>query len=315
MNVDIAERLAKRRREAGYSQEGLAEKLGVSRQAVSKWERSESSPDTDNLIALAQLYGVSLDDLLYVDESFKDDVEFEAADRAADRKEGSKNADTAEKSGASDSTDSVFEVEDGDAKVKFGPGGLHVKDGDDYVHLSWKDGINVKEKGGDEVHVGWDGIHVKEKGFKDGESCGSAFNEAGDEGEWVKAKVIVNGKPYDSWEDYKDICSKRKAWVKFPFPLLVLLVYILLGVFANAWAVGLFVFFLIPIYYMIVHAVGKKQPGNFFKGIYPLVCVIWFLWMAFVLNQAHPAWVIFLTIPLAEWLFHTISKAYNHRKA
>ncbi|MEG0476916.1 MAG: helix-turn-helix transcriptional regulator, partial [Raoultibacter sp.] len=58
MNVEIAERLAKRRREAGFSQEELAARLSVSRQAVSKWERSESSPDTDNLIALAKIYGV-----------------------------------------------------------------------------------------------------------------------------------------------------------------------------------------------------------------------------------------------------------------
>jgi transcriptional regulator with XRE-family HTH domain len=47
-----------------YSLRESAEKLGVSRQAVSKWERAESSPDTDNLIALAQLYSVTLDVLL-----------------------------------------------------------------------------------------------------------------------------------------------------------------------------------------------------------------------------------------------------------
>ena len=74
MNVEIAQRLAARRKQAGLSQEALAERLGVSRQAVSKWERSESSPDTDNLIALAQLYGLSLDDLLYVDDEIRDDV-------------------------------------------------------------------------------------------------------------------------------------------------------------------------------------------------------------------------------------------------
>ena len=67
MDVDIAKRLADRRRAAGLTQEELAEKLGVSRQAVSKWECSESSPDTDNLISLARLYDVSLDDLLYTD--------------------------------------------------------------------------------------------------------------------------------------------------------------------------------------------------------------------------------------------------------
>ena len=64
MTLEIAVRLTEMRRAHGYSQEDLAEKLGISRQAVSKWERAESSPDTDNLIALAKLYGVSLDELL-----------------------------------------------------------------------------------------------------------------------------------------------------------------------------------------------------------------------------------------------------------
>ena len=58
MNLEIANRLLALRREHGYSQEELAYKLGVSRQAVSKWERA------DNLLALARLYGVSLDALL-----------------------------------------------------------------------------------------------------------------------------------------------------------------------------------------------------------------------------------------------------------
>lgn len=64
MNIEIADRLVALRREHGYSQEELAARLGVSRQAVSKWERAESSPDTDNLIALARLYGTSLDEML-----------------------------------------------------------------------------------------------------------------------------------------------------------------------------------------------------------------------------------------------------------
>lgn len=65
MNIEIANRLVELRRAHGLSQEELAARLGVSRQAVSKWERAESSPDTDNLIALAQLYGVTLDGLLF----------------------------------------------------------------------------------------------------------------------------------------------------------------------------------------------------------------------------------------------------------
>lgn len=64
MNIETAQRLLDYRKANGYSQEELAEKIGVSRQAISKWERSESSPDTDNLIALSNLYGVTIDELL-----------------------------------------------------------------------------------------------------------------------------------------------------------------------------------------------------------------------------------------------------------
>jgi transcriptional regulator with XRE-family HTH domain len=68
MNIDIANRLYEMRKKSGLSQEELAEKIGVSRQAVSKWERAEASPDTDNLILLAKLYSLSLDDLLSTEE-------------------------------------------------------------------------------------------------------------------------------------------------------------------------------------------------------------------------------------------------------
>jgi len=68
MNIDIANRLYGLRKNSNLSQEELAEKIGVSRQAVSKWERAEASPDTDNLILLAKLYNVSLDELLSTEE-------------------------------------------------------------------------------------------------------------------------------------------------------------------------------------------------------------------------------------------------------
>ena len=72
MNIEIANRLVQLRKQHNMSQEELAEKLGISRQAVSKWERAESSPDTDNLISIAKLYNVSLDDLLKTDEGPED---------------------------------------------------------------------------------------------------------------------------------------------------------------------------------------------------------------------------------------------------
>ncbi|BCS56317.1 hypothetical protein ADLECEL_02020 [Adlercreutzia equolifaciens subsp. celatus] len=82
MNVEIAQRLAELRRERGFSQEGLAEQLGLSRQAVSKWERAESAPDMGNLIALADLYEVTLDELLRVSPEVEEDMRFESQERA-----------------------------------------------------------------------------------------------------------------------------------------------------------------------------------------------------------------------------------------
>lgn len=64
MDILTANRLMELRKKHGYSQETLANALGISRQAVSKWERAEASPDTGNLIALAKLYEMSLDELL-----------------------------------------------------------------------------------------------------------------------------------------------------------------------------------------------------------------------------------------------------------
>ena len=74
MNLEIANKLLALRKKNNLSQEDLAEKMGVSRQAISKWERGEASPDTDNLILLANLYRISLDELLNIDvKTFKSD--------------------------------------------------------------------------------------------------------------------------------------------------------------------------------------------------------------------------------------------------
>ena len=63
-SLPLAEALKRRRTEKGLTQEQLAEHLGVSRQAVSKWEQGLSEPSTANLLALAKLYGISVDALL-----------------------------------------------------------------------------------------------------------------------------------------------------------------------------------------------------------------------------------------------------------
>ena len=62
--MTIGQRIAERRKLLGISQEALGEQMGVSRQAISKWEADGAIPEIDKLIALSKLFGVSVGWLL-----------------------------------------------------------------------------------------------------------------------------------------------------------------------------------------------------------------------------------------------------------
>lgn len=62
--MTLEEQIKNYRKQAGMSQEKLAEKIGVSRQAITKWENGTGTPDISNLMAIAELFQVSLDELL-----------------------------------------------------------------------------------------------------------------------------------------------------------------------------------------------------------------------------------------------------------
>ena len=64
MKKNLGETIKAHRIRCGMTQEFLAEQMGVSRQAVSKWENGTSEPTTANLLAIAQLYGISPQELL-----------------------------------------------------------------------------------------------------------------------------------------------------------------------------------------------------------------------------------------------------------
>lgn len=67
--MTLGETIRTLRKNAGLSQEALAEKLGVSRQAVSKWENDNGMPETEKLIVMAKLFDTSLDDLIGEEKS------------------------------------------------------------------------------------------------------------------------------------------------------------------------------------------------------------------------------------------------------
>ena len=93
--MTFGEKLKAARKEAGLSQEQLSEKLSVSRSAIAKWESDKGLPDVNNLRAMGELLGVSIDYLLDEDEKIcfnetKEPIDlesFEKTGKCRDRKD------------------------------------------------------------------------------------------------------------------------------------------------------------------------------------------------------------------------------------
>lgn len=302
MDLAMAQRLVDRRKAAGLSQEALAAQLGVSRQAVSKWERSESSPDTDNLIALAALYGVSLDELLYGE--------------AASDADGSEDGSTETVDEAKEAEDSAEHADCGDkplVDISLARG-IHVIDPNkgEEVHVGWN-GIHVtNERKGEEVHVGPDGVHVDTL-EDDGHSV-----HTDDDG-----TVTIDGETFSSWKEAHDKLDHHgkhfhtkvgRTWNKFPFPALVALAYLVLGIVYGTWAAGLFLVFLIPVYYAFGDFIDQRHLSKLIDVVYSVSAEAWFLCMWLCLKQPHPAWVILITIPVVKALMRWCRKQWKHRE-
>ena len=298
MDLAMAQRLVDRRKAAGLSQEALAAQLGVSRQAVSKWERSESSPDTDNLIALAALYGVSLDELLYGEAAGDSDGGTEASDETEE---------------AENSTDNARRGDKPLVDISLARG-IHVIDPNkgEEVHVGWN-GIHVtNERKGEEVHVGPGGVHVDTL-----EDDGHSVHTNAD------GTVTIDGETFSSWKEAHDKLDHHgkhfhtklgRAWNMFPFPALIALAYLALGIVYGAWATGLFLVFLIPVYYAIGDFIDRRRLSKLIGNIYPAAAIAWFLYMWLCLGQPHPAWVILVTIPVVGALMHWCRKQWKHHK-
>lgn len=242
MNIEIANRLVNLRKTNNLSQEALAEKLGISRQAVSKWERAEASPDTDNLILLARLYGVSLDELLKTEEEITVPETAEASDNYKNSEEKS---------------ESEYEEED-----------------PEYVHVGLG-GVHVKDKDGSEVHVGWDGIHIDDRNGNEDihiDKNGVYINGRKYDRKWmffhhfpfggvIIILYLVMGAVFNAWHPawllflliplwhtFIEAVRNRNAYI-FAYPVLAALIYLCIGFLMNAWHPGWLIFLTIPLYY------------------------------------------------------------------
>lgn len=279
MNIEIANRLVNLRKSNNLSQEALAEKLGISRQAVSKWERAEASPDTDNLILLARLYKISLDELL------KTEDEIPMPEPEEVRQETGVSIVEAGKEAGADAEVTDADVPDaGEGMYVEEPyretDGGSSKDGEEeYVHVGFG-GVHVKGKDG-EVHVGWDGIHVDD-------------HTGGDNVHIDKNGVYVNGEKYKA----RDFFLHR-----FPITAIIVIVYFVIGCVFGAWHPGWLLFLLIPIWHSLVSAI---ENGNAYHFAYPVLATLIYLCLGFFWFLWHPGWIIFLTVPLyysaASWI-------------
>ena len=85
--MNLGNNLFKARKRAGKSQEAVAEKLGVSRQTISKWETGETIPDIYQTKRLSELYGLSLDELVDIEP---DQIDIERTIKNIDEKKEDK---------------------------------------------------------------------------------------------------------------------------------------------------------------------------------------------------------------------------------
>lgn len=243
MNKETAARLLKYRKVNGYSQEELAEKIGVSRQAISKWERGESSPDTDNLIALARLYGITIDELINGTEKVQPSQVTDEKD------ESTKNQNKG---------------------VNF-KNGIHVHNGKDDVHIDFT-GIHIETEKGESVHIGKDcGIQVEgidEKHiYKRNPSWAHAILPICS----IIAYLIIGFSFEKGWAvgwlilftipivESFIAAVKTKNPSAFAYPVLVVTSYILIGMLWHIWHPTWIVFLTIPLYYIIADIIKAKR--------------------------------------------------------
>ncbi|MCM1022612.1 MAG: helix-turn-helix domain-containing protein [Prevotella sp.] len=337
MNIETANRLRQMRNKNNLSQEELAAKIGVSRQAVSKWERAEASPDTDNLILLAKLYGISIDELLNAenpsartdggislkkdDYGYRDEPVREAVPENYTEEEIYPGASVHESTSVPQGSPFGADLGEEEKKASGGIGDAIEKAG-----LAVGDVLNAAgkkiEEGARKASAGngkdWESSVEK---FCDGlnkgldKMCGGI--EKGLDKLEKKIDAKENGRNYSGGQSGG---SQKSSQNRRPMTLLDKTFPILItGLFFIACAINLAhpgwtLFLLIPLYYTGKEALRKRNPMIF---CYPVFCAFayfsiggffdCFFWN-FSDNWYGLMWLIFLTIPLYYTAYPAVKK-------
>jgi transcriptional regulator with XRE-family HTH domain len=244
----------------GLSQEEMAEKLYVSRQAVSKWERGEAYPDTENLITISEMFNISLDDLVRGDLSAKSDSS-EASDDGEEAEYfeilDDDESDTQKKKVSVNLTGTGLHinVEDEEEKekvyVKFPGLHIHVNDSDDDDDVDDDNDYNtsarIRPSRGRAIHI-WASIPYSIL------VCFAflliGFLTHG----WYWAWTLFLTIPvYHSLID----AIRRKRFSDFAYPVFLTFVYCLIGMLWHAWHPWWLIFVTIAIYYPIADALDE----------------------------------------------------------
>ena len=278
------------RRAANLSQEEFAEKLGVSRQAVSKWERGEAYPDTENLIVISEMFGVSIDELL-------------RADNIKAKPSGNANTNEAERDTDKESDDGYFRVNVNDTvKVNLN-GGITVDDDDKTVRINLGNSdITVNDEDGVKVKLGKHGITVND--------------EDGVKVKLGKHGITINDDDDDDDDDDDNDDPELYRSTKFailydiPYPIIATIAFLVLGLFFEAWNWAWTLFMTIPIYYSTLSAIRRKKFSNF---AYPVFAAFLYCLFGMLFHWWHPGWVIFITIPVYYSIAEAIDKHIRNK--
>lgn len=297
MNIEIANKLLSLRKKSGLSQEELAEKLGISRQAISKWERAEASPDTDNLIALAKIYNISLDKLFEIDvlntitvdkvKSERSHISLRKDEYKSDKMpyQEDKMPDGF-KSKTSDNIGMRIKYPEGKSQnVKEIYPQKQKEDSAGKTDSSQSDKVESESA---QSHSSCNYNYNYNYSYKEPEQK-STFNyeTVPDQGPSYQASVVPENN------------GIYKLLMTFPYPIVITGLYLLAGAFLNLWHPAWMIFLTIPLYYTTIEAVKKKDLNIF---CFPVLVVFFYLAIGFMFNLWHPGWISFMSVPFYYWL-------------